>query len=610
MPCENIDKLVDYYSKKGKIYDLPNGIDDIIILNEIISIVKNDKKIVSLIDIDEKIDLLECLEPKEKFKCMQNIIEIFGFRNILLEFSKLDSSAQEIYLKFKENLIDILTVHMKELISILKLYIVEKIEDLDRENDLKEKEKLLDKSYSLKRYIHNIEDDRINLSFNTLEECDKFFDCLKETNFYSVDINKLKDDIIETFKNEKNKITQKEIETSLNKEELKIYNDIIELIDNVENDTYLIDSTSSINNLKDNFLLEDRIKLYNRGSALDLVKMIHDIKENLLPNIIKHKDEVISIFKYIINLYNEYLYNETQKEELEEILFQLRKILKKNKHILEYYDNLSDFNKSFFDKILNEIKTGRYETFELMKDHFSKKIGFYELSNILREIEFNIEIFNSVINKNIIPQDEFDDLLEISEEIIEKHDELEYEEKFDKKIEYAQDHEFKGKCLLGFMNIDYQRFNNEQKKILQRALIKLFEQSWLDYSLNAHENELKPISYRKGNGKTVKLKASGFDVSRIRINKYRIGVININVCKENNDKLLKKYGITGPFIILLEPFSILGADHNKYYEYIVDVINNNKKEIDAIVNLFSNPDAKEEDLFKIIEDGILSTKEI
>ena len=150
----------------------------------------------------------------------------------------------------------------------------------------------------------------------------------------------------------------------------------------------------------------------------------------------------------------------------------------------------------------------------------------------------------------------------------------------------------------------------QQKKILQRALIKLFEQSWLDYSLNTHENELKPISYRKGNGKTVKLKASGFDVSRIRINKYRIGIITINVCKENNEKLSKKYGLTGPFIILLEPFPILGADHNKYYEYIVDVINNNKKEIDAIVNLFSNPEAKEEDLFKIIEDGILFTREI
>ena len=75
-------------------------------------------------------------------------------------------------------------------------------------------------------------------------------------------------------------------------------------------------------------------------------------------------------------------------------------------------------------------------------------------------------------------------------------------------------------------------------------------------------------------------------------------------------ELLKKYGLTGPFIILLEPFPILGADHNKYYEYIVDVINNNKKEIDNIVNLFSNPDAKEEDLFKIIEDGILFTREI
>ena len=163
----------------------------------------------------------------------------------------------------------------------------------------------------------------------------------------------------------------------------------------------------------------------------------------------------------------------------------------------------------------------------MMKDHFSKSFDFYELLNTLKDIEFNIEIFNSVINKNIIPQDEFDDLCEMAGEIIEKYDELEYEERFDKKIEYAQNHKFRGKSLIGFMNIDYQRFDNEQKKILQRALIKLFEQSWIDYSINSHENELKPILYKKRNGKVVKLKGSGFDVSRIRINKYRIGIIKM-----------------------------------------------------------------------------------
>lgn len=610
MPHENINKLLEYYNKKEKKYKLPDCIYDIAILNKIISIVMNDRNVVSLMYIEDRIDLLEFLDPKEKNECIQCIIKIFGLRNILLGSNKLDSTAKEIYFNLKDTLVSILNKHMKERILILKTYIEEEIKDVDIDNLLETKEELHRKIYRLIRYISSINNDEVNLSFNTLEECDEFFECLKEIKFPSNDIDELREDIIKTFKNKKKKITEEEIKKEFDAEEIKVYNDIIELIDNVENDTYLIDSPSSVSHLKDNFSLEYRIKVYGKGSGLDLVKIIHDIKENLLPNIIIHKDEIISIFKYILNLYSEYLYNKTQKDELEEVLFQLRKILKKNRHVLDYYDNLSEFNKSFFDKILNEIKRGRYDTFKMMEDYFSKKIDFYELFNILREIEFNVEIFNSVINKDIIPQDEFDDLLEMAGEIIEKYDELEYEERFDKKIEYAQDHEFKGKSLIGFMNIDYQNFDNEQKKILQRAIIKLFEQSWVDYSLNAHENELKPISYRKSNGKIVKLKASGFDVSRIRINKYRIGIITINVCKENNEKLSKKYGLTGPFIILLEPFPILGADHNKYYEYIVDVINENKEEIDRIVSLFSNPDAKEEDLFKIIEDGILSTKEI
>ena len=609
-PIFNVNAIVNYYTKKGSKYELPVRMSEVYAISKIIEIVSDMRNISDIVFIKRILYSLKTISEVKKDEYFNKIEDLFTFKNLILMSGEYSDEPKQIYINLKNDVISNLKEDINHITSKIQKSIEEKKNQFDIDMIEKTQKQETEKLLKIKRYLLMFSENKIEKYFNNMNDFNNFMNYLGEINFYDFDYSEIVEVLNEKEKKKSSSISENEIIKKLNKNELQLYNYIIKLLEDVEENFYLIDSKHYDTILSKNYDLNQRRKIYGTGSSLNMSVIINDIKNNLLPNIIEKKSEVINIFEYIRLIYDEYLINETRKDELEDLLNQMRKVLKENKYALDYYSQLSDSNKKIFNQILNELKIKNYETFNLMGKQLSKSLEFYKLFNILLDIEFNIDILKNVISKNIIPEDEYEDLLEMTGEVIEKYDEIEYEEEIEKKLEFVQNNEFKGKTLVGFLNFNFDNYDNDQKKILQRVLIKLFEKSWIEYSSSAHDNELKPIAYKKSNGKNVKLKASGFDVNRIRINKYRIGVIQINVCKENNEKLLKKFNLKGPFIILLEPFQILGADHNKYYEYIVYFINENKQIIDDIISKFANPETKEEDLYKIIESGILVTKEV
>ena len=74
---------------------------------------------------------------------------------------------------------------------------------------------------------------------------------------------------------------------------------------------------------------------------------------------------------------------------------------------------------------------------------------------------------------------------------------------------------------------------------------------------------------------------------------------------------MKKYNLEkfGPLILVMASFTIQGANHDAYDDLNI-YIKENKKRIDDIVELFGNPNAREEELFEIIDKGISDAKRV
>ena len=163
-------------------------------------------------------------------------------------------------------------------------------------------------------------------------------------------------------RNKENISSSSQVIYSLTEDESKIYNQILSIIKVLEEDIVLTHD-SLVDILRDDYSLDSRVKVYDSSDdKFNLV--LGDLKKNLLPNFEKNKKEILSIFNYIVQIYDSEYGKEKEKfvstipDFTKEELSEIEKYLKIFNEELKKYNSLSDIDKNMFHSIIELINAG------------------------------------------------------------------------------------------------------------------------------------------------------------------------------------------------------------------------------------------------------------
>ena len=344
-------------------------------------------------------------------------------------------------------------------INTLLLTNIEKL----KENIMKIKSEADDKISEYEEYFDLIKDGKIVRHLNE-NELKRFFKFLNESSLdknvilsltvlfskdsldYAENLRKLKIVREETVKKDnvakvkeqikqqnRNKVEEPktevaEVEFALTSKENEIYYKMLEIMNILTNDIELSHDTL-VDILSDDYSLEARKSIYD--STDDKFNLIlEDLKVNLIPNFKDNKDDVISIFKYIIDLFNEEYKKQEEVEfvsQVEDFSEEAPKEDKKDKDMIEsirtfiaedseskieispkfslnyvkYFDLIDKFN-SAYEEYLKDRGMER-EFIELGDEEAMNSClvsQMIEIRDILRRLNKQYELLNSKEDNN------------------------------------------------------------------------------------------------------------------------------------------------------------------------------------------------------------------
>lgn len=300
-------------------------------------------------------------------------------------------------------------------INTLLLTNIEKL----KENIMKIKSEADDKISEYEEYFDLIKDGKIVRHLNE-NELKKFFKFLNESSLdkkvilsltvlfskdsldYAENLRKLKIVREETVKKDnvakvkeqikqqnRNKVEEPktevaEVEFALTSEENEIYYKMLEIMNILTNDIEL-SHDALVDVLSDDYSLETRKSIYD--STDDKFNLIlEDLKVNLIPNFKDNKDDVISIFKYIIDLFNEEYKKQEEVEfvsQVEDFSEEEKKEIEKYLEIanreLEYYDSLDKKDKDMIESIRTVIAEDSENKIEISPKFSLNYVKYFDL---------------------------------------------------------------------------------------------------------------------------------------------------------------------------------------------------------------------------------------
>lgn len=300
-------------------------------------------------------------------------------------------------------------------INTLLLTNIEKL----KENIMKIKSEADDKISEYEEYFDLIKDGKIVRHLNE-NELKRFFKFLNESSLdknvilsltvlfskdsldYAENLRKLKIVREETVKKDnvakvKEQIKQQnrnkvegpktevaEVEFALTSKENEIYYKMLEIMNILTNDIEL-SHDALVDILSDDYSLETRKSIYD--STDDKFNLIlEDLKVNLIPNFKDNKDDIISIFKYIIDLFNEEYKKQEEVEfvsQVEDFSEEEKKEIEKYLEIanreLEYYDSLDKKDKDMIESIRTVIAEDSENKIEISPKFSLNYVKYFDL---------------------------------------------------------------------------------------------------------------------------------------------------------------------------------------------------------------------------------------
>lgn len=306
----------------------------------------------------------------------------------------------------------------EEYLNKINTLLLTNIEKL-KENIMKIKSEADDKISEYEEYFDLIKDGKIVRHLNE-NELKRFFKFLNESSLdknvilsltvlfskdsldYAENLRKLKIVREETVKKDnvakvkeqikqqnRNKVEEPktevaEVEFALTSEENEIYYKILEIMNILTNDIEL-SHDALVDILSDDYSLEARKSIYD--STDDKFNLIlEDLKVNLIPNFKDNKDDIISIFKYIIDLFNEEYKKQEEVEfvsQVEDFSEEEKKEIEKYLEIanreLEYYDSLDKKDKDMIESIRTVIAEDSENKIEISPKFSLNYVKYFDL---------------------------------------------------------------------------------------------------------------------------------------------------------------------------------------------------------------------------------------
>ena len=306
----------------------------------------------------------------------------------------------------------------EEYLNKINTLLLTNIEKL-KENIMKIKSEADDKISEYEEYFDLIKDGKIVRHLNE-NELKKFFKFLNESSLdkkvilsltvlfskdsldYAENLRKLKIVREETVKKDnvakvkeqikqqnRNKVEEPktevaEVEFALTSEENEIYYKILEIMNILTNDIEL-SHDALVDILSDDYSLETRKSIYD--STDDKFNLIlEDLKVNLIPNFKDNKDDIIGIFKYIIDLFNEEYKKQEEVEfvsQVEDFSEEEKKEIEKYLEIanreLEYYDSLDKKDKDMIESIRTVIAEDSENKIEISPKFSLNYVKYFDL---------------------------------------------------------------------------------------------------------------------------------------------------------------------------------------------------------------------------------------
>ena len=164
------------------------------------------------------------------------------------------------------------------------------------------------------------------------------------------------------------------------------------------------------------------------------------------------------------------------------------------------------------------------------------------------------------------------------------------------------------KNIIYFLNDDFSNNSETEREELSKVTRYLLSTNW---SVLSRDNMIEDLTYTTKSGK-IKKYDEPFEPRRIRgLGNTRTGVIKINICEENKQKIRDRYHISdiGPFIAIIDAIEAPGADHSRYEEFN-SFIRKNRDKIIYLTNLFKNKDSDENELFEVIDKALDSSEKV
>ena len=253
------------------------------------------------------------------------------------------------------------------------------------ENELKRFFKFLNESSLDKNVILNL---TVLFSKDSLDYAENLrkLKIVREETVKKDNVAKVKEQIKQQNRNkvEEPKTEVAEVEFALTSKENEIYYKMLEIMNILTNDIEL-SHDALVDILSDDYSLEARKSIYD--STDDKFNLIlEDLKVNLIPNFKDNKDDVISIFKYIIDLFNEE-YKKQEKVEFvsqvedfsEEEKKEIEKYLEIANRELEYYNSLDKKDKDMIKSIRTFIAEDSESKIEISPKFSLNYVKYFDL---------------------------------------------------------------------------------------------------------------------------------------------------------------------------------------------------------------------------------------
>ncbi len=569
--------------------------------------------------------------------------------NSYINSSDSDDRVKNIVLDAYKNLYSHLYRTFQFVFSGLINAIQEKYDNFGKVDTLLDQKKdLMDYLSKIKRIKFLFNNDGMVSDFDSEEDKLFFFSWIKGR--LSIDTEEEITDNISKFQNGVNQKSDEEISLENRRRIIDKISGIIllkemVLFDGIDLSQFSIEEQQIIQKVKDIYIemcqkCFERIvfspsELANRQEAyfydkLEWGVVLADIENNLVPNINSDRENVINIFKYIIEIYDgqkeqtvDSSFLRNQVEAIKSFIHDLEEILKIDDLYNTTYDYLFDEDVECDDPRYN----GKYEYYAIRYFLRREVEPFkHELEDILLDISAKLESGTVTYSQNDLSRIEelkkrFTNIMRKYIEIYEK-----YQEFLERDYEEAVESDEKTNLVFCLDTIDFfdtfGNYDEGKRKELIDAINRLETVPLGDLRRPFGRKAVSDILYRPGTKN--KRRKGQLHLSMVSFDNpyfepyrysgsgnYRTGFIRFPICQENKEKLEQIYHLGNEFSVFAI-FKIIStvSDNHDEYQLFVNYIRDNKVYLETLGKMFLNPSIDIQKLCEIIDHGINLQKDL